>query len=257
LDYYLSSDLMEPPDAGEHYSERLVRLPNLSIYYEPIETEPSVLDRAEFGLRSDAAVFWCGQSIYKYLPQFDYVFPSIAKAVQDCQFVFLRHPGAERISRIFQERLDRAFAASGLDASKHCLLLPRLSQTRYIAAMGMCDVFLDSIGWSGCNSTLESLCHNLPIATMEGPLMRGRHSAAILRMIGVTETIVDTVEGYVSTAVRLANHPVERNALSRKIAANKHRLYRDRACIAALEDFLDRAARQKTAQQNGVAQCVQ
>ena len=29
LDYYLSSDLMEPPDGAQHYTERLVRLPNL------------------------------------------------------------------------------------------------------------------------------------------------------------------------------------------------------------------------------------
>ena len=28
LDYYLSSDLMEPPDGAQHYTERLVRLPN-------------------------------------------------------------------------------------------------------------------------------------------------------------------------------------------------------------------------------------
>ena len=35
LDYYLSSDLMEPPDGAQHYTEQLVRLPNLSIYYEP------------------------------------------------------------------------------------------------------------------------------------------------------------------------------------------------------------------------------
>ena len=39
LDYFLSSDLMEPPDAEQHYTEKLVRLPNLSIYYEPIKTD--------------------------------------------------------------------------------------------------------------------------------------------------------------------------------------------------------------------------
>ena len=32
--------------------------------------------------------------------------------------------------------------------------------------------------------------------------------------------------------------------LKRRVDENKHRLYRDRACIAALEDFLDQAARQ-------------
>ena len=28
---------MEPPAATAHYTEKLVRLPNLSIYYEPVE----------------------------------------------------------------------------------------------------------------------------------------------------------------------------------------------------------------------------
>jgi protein O-GlcNAc transferase len=110
--------------------------------------------------------------------------------------------------------------------------------------MGQCDIFLDSIGWSGCNTTLESLSHNLPIVTIQGSLMRGRHSAAILRMMGITETIANNVDEFVTIAARLANHLDERNALSRKIASNKHLLYRDRECIEALEDFLDCTARQ-------------
>jgi len=57
LDYFLSSDLMEPPDAASHYTERLIRLPNLSIYYEPIATEVVSVSRADYGLRSDATVF--------------------------------------------------------------------------------------------------------------------------------------------------------------------------------------------------------
>ena len=76
--------------------------------------------------------------------------------------------------------------------------------------------------------------------------MRGRHSAAILRMMGITETITNNVDEFVTTAAQLANYPDERNELSRKIASNKHRLYRDRECIEALEEFLDRAARQQT-----------
>jgi predicted O-linked N-acetylglucosamine transferase (SPINDLY family) len=39
IDYYLSSDLMEPLDGQEHYTERLIRLPNLSVYYEPVEVK--------------------------------------------------------------------------------------------------------------------------------------------------------------------------------------------------------------------------
>jgi predicted O-linked N-acetylglucosamine transferase (SPINDLY family) len=179
------------------------------------------------------------------LPQFDYVFAYIAKLTSNCQFVFLRHDGLQRITELFERRLDRAFAALGLKASDHCLFLEPLSPDKFVAAIGQCDVFLDSIGWSGCNSLLESLAHNLPIVTTPGPLMRGRHGAAVLQMMGVTDTIADTVEKYISIAARLANQPDERLTLSRTIAERKHRLYRDRACISALEEFLNRAARQQ------------
>ena len=245
LDYYLSSDLMEPDDAAEHYTERLIRLPNLSVYYEPIDIEPSAISRTELGLRSDAVVFWCGQSLYKYLPQFDQVFARIAQLVKNCQFVFVAHRGAERITDLFRRRLERAFAVLGLKESDYCVLLPRLSLSKFIGAIGQCDIVLDSIGWSGCNTSLESLSHNLPIVTMQGSLMRGRHSAAILRRMGVTETITNNIDEFVTTAARLANYPDERNVLSRKIASNKHHLYRDRECIEALEEFLDHTARQQ------------
>jgi protein O-GlcNAc transferase len=243
LDYFLGSDLMEPPDAQQHYTEKLVRLPNLSIYYEPTDMEVPNMSRGELGLRSDATVFWSGQSLFKYLPQFDLVFPSIAKEASNCQFVFIQFEGAARISELFKERLDRAFAAFGLCAAGYCVFLPRISPEQFVGAIGQCDVVLDSLPWSGGNSTLESLSHNLPIVTMESGLMRGRHSAAILRMMGITETITDTVEDYIATAVRVANDPNERRALSRRVADNKRRLYRDRKCIAALENFIDCVAR--------------
>src|SRR5580692_7035149 len=145
LDYYLSSDLMEPPDGEEHYTERLVRLPNLSIYYEPADAAPERLDRAELGLRSGATVFWCAQSLPKYLPQFDQVLPRIAREVPDCQFTFIRFAGGAQITALFEERLERAFAACGLRAADHCVFLPRLEQREFVAAIGACDAVLDSV----------------------------------------------------------------------------------------------------------------
>ncbi len=243
IDYYLSSALMELPEAQEHYTETLIRLPNLSIYYEPVAVEPEPLTRAELGLRAGATVFWCCQVLFKYLPQFDEVFPRIALAAGDCQFVFLETLKGRYITNLFVQRLERAFAAVGLDYRLYCVVLPYLPRARFCGAIACCDVFLDSIGWSGCNSTLESLTADLPIVTVRGPLMRSRHSAAILEMMGVTETIASGVDDYVATAARLAREPALRTAMSRRIGANKHRLYRDRHSITALEDFLERVAR--------------
>jgi predicted O-linked N-acetylglucosamine transferase (SPINDLY family) len=248
IDYYLSSELMEPPDADGHYTEKLVRLPNLSVHYEPAAPAPAALScaalsRADLGLRPDAVAFWCGQAVYKYLPEDDEVFPLIAREAGDCRFVFIEFPDAPHVTAVLEARLERAFAACGLDAAKYCVMLPRLDPAQFAAAMGLCDVMLDSIGWSGCNSTFESLAHDLPIVTVPGDLMRGRHTAAILQMMEVTETIAATVDDYVALAVRLAREPARRAAVKAKIARGKHRVYGDTACIAALEEFLDRVAR--------------
>jgi protein O-GlcNAc transferase len=243
LDYYLSSELMEPVQADSHYVERLVRLPNLSMYYEPLTVAPSTMSRADLGLRADAVVYWCGQSLYKYLPQHDEIFARIARDVPNAQFAFIRYPRGDSVTALFQQRLARAFNAAGLKANDHCVILPRLDQDRFIAATGCADVFLDSLGWSGCNSMLESLPHDLPIVTMADELMRGRHGLAILTMMKLSDIVADSVDGYVDAAVRLSCDLVWRAALRERIAANKHRVYRDRSCIVALEDFLDRVVR--------------
>lgn len=243
IDYFLSSDLMEPPDAQACYTEKLVRLPNLSIYYEPVAAEPVSVTREGLGLRAGATAFWSAQSLYKYLPQYDDVFVRIAQAVGDCQFVFLRHFGAPNVTRTVRERLERAFAAAGLRAEHHCVFLNRMSQSQFAASAGLCDVFLDSIGWSGCNSALECLPQALPIVTFEGATMRGRHSAAILRMIDVTDTIAATVDDYVAIATRLGQDTQFRQTMSSRMAENRHRLYGDRAPVTALENFLESAVR--------------
>jgi protein O-GlcNAc transferase len=244
LDYYLSSELMEPPNAEDYYTERLVRLPNLSIYYEPLDPPRLSLTRADLGLRSTTTVYWCGQSLYKYLPQFDQVFPRIAQNVDNCQFVFIQYPKGIHVTELFRKRLDEAFSAVGLRAADSCVILPRLDADRFAAAMGQCDIVLDSVGWSGCNSTLESLQHDLPIVTLPGPLMRSRHSSAFLKVMGIEETIADTVDDYVSIAIRLARDVPWRSAVKAKISLNKDRIYREPTCLPALQKFLWNVARE-------------
>jgi predicted O-linked N-acetylglucosamine transferase (SPINDLY family) len=242
MDYFLSGELIEPVDSDDHYAEKLVKLPNVGFHYEPPEFELASVTREELGLRPASTVYWCAQSLFKYLPQHDEVFARIAREVGDCQFVFIRHFG-RGVTELFQERLGRVFAAAGLNADDHCVFLQSMTINRFAAASALCDVMLDSVGWSGGNTTLEALAQNLPVITCDGSLMRGRVSAGILRMMGIPEAIAGTVDDYVALAVRIGKNPSWRAELKQRIASDKHRLYRDRTCIAALEDFLGRAAR--------------
>jgi predicted O-linked N-acetylglucosamine transferase (SPINDLY family) len=246
IDDYLSSDLMEPPGAEAHYTERLVRLPNLSIWYEQPPLAPETVTRAALGLGDDAVIYWCCQSLFKYLPRFDWVFAGIAAAVPAARFLFIEYGHGERVTGIFRARLAAAFAASGLDAGRHCVFLPPMSMSRFAAIGRIADVFLDSLGWSGCNSTLEALAGDLPVVTMAGDLMRGRHSAAILAMLGLPELIAPDPEGFVALAVALGRDPARRKALSARIAVSKHRLYRDQDAIDGLTAYLAEAAQRRT-----------
>jgi protein O-GlcNAc transferase len=54
-----------------------------------------------------ATVFWCGQSLFKYLPQYDQVFARIAREVGDCQFAFIRYGQGTYLDEKFLRRLER------------------------------------------------------------------------------------------------------------------------------------------------------
>ncbi len=237
IDYYLSSDLMEPENAQQHYTENLVRLPNLSIYYTPLAIEAEAVYKQDIGLKNDEIMFWCCQSLYKYLPQHDDVFPRIAKELGSAKFVFIKHT-SEQVTEIFQNRLSHAFEAFGLKYRDYCIFLPAMDTQRFAGTAAIADVFLDSIGWSGCNSTLEAIAHNIPVMTFAGELMRGRHTMAILKMMGIEETIAYSKEDYVKIAVRLGQDAQYRQYISQQVAENKHKLYGDLEPIRALEELL-------------------
>ena len=68
IDYFISSELLETAEADAHYTERLVRLPNLGTYYErPRLVGPAAV--AEFfGLPADRHLYLCPQTLFKFHP---------------------------------------------------------------------------------------------------------------------------------------------------------------------------------------------
>ncbi len=236
IDYYLSSELMEPENGQEHYRETLIRLPNIGLCYPKPAPSDQAKTRAEFSLRDETIVYLCCQSPYKYQPQFDILLPQIAQQVPNAQFVFVGRDFAQPDSLLHQ-RLAIAFAQFDRNYQDFCVVLPEQAHAEYLSLYRLSDVFLDSLEWSGGNSTLEAIAHGLPVVTVPGQFMRGRHSTGILQMLGVTETIADCPETYIKIAVQLGLDPDYRQQLSQSILAAHDNLYNDRACIVGLEAF--------------------
>jgi len=245
IDYFLSSELMEPLDADNHYSEKLIRLPNISVYYKPVDILTEQINRDTFGLPQQSILYLSCQSLFKYLPLYDEVFPRITQSVTDCRFLFISHQ-SRYLTDQFHARIKNAFNQCGMNADEHVVFLPRLNMEQYFTINRLSDIYLDSIGWSGGNTTLEAIACNLPVLTLPGTLMRGRHSAGILNMMGVSETVASTLDEYVSLAVRLGQDSVYRKSISEKISLNKKRIYGDKTCVTALEDFFVRVVKERS-----------
>jgi len=242
VDYFLSSDLMEPDHGQAHYCETLVRLPNLGVSYPRPRFPVNPKTRLDFGLDPGRVVYLSCQSLFKYLPQYDGIYPAIAQQVPQAQFVFLSHSSAP-LTAIFRERLARAFAQVGLSAADYCVLLPRLLWHDYGRLNQLADVFMDTLGWSGGNTCLEALACGLPVVTCPGGLLRGRHGYGILRLLGMTETMATTPAELVMIAARLGLDGAWRVQLQARILANQGRLFDDPVCIKGLEDFYRRVVR--------------
>lgn len=236
IDYFLSSELMEPENGQAHYCEKLVRLPNIGVCYEKPSIPELTKNRSDFHLREEAVIYLSCQSLFKYLPQFDHIFAKIAQRVPQAQFAFITsHTTA--ITSQFQARLRRAFAKLGLNSEDYCVFLPKQDGLNYLNLNLVSTIFLDTFSWSGCNTTLEAIACGLPVVTCPGEFMRGRHAYGILKMIGMTETIAQDEAEYVEIAVRLGLDADWRQEILRKISERHSLLYDDTTCVTALESF--------------------
>ncbi|PSB13893.1 glycosyl transferase family 1 [filamentous cyanobacterium Phorm 46] len=238
IDYFISSELMEPENAQSHYSETLIQLPNIGVSYpKPIVGELTQT-RSDFDLREDAVIYLCCQAPFKYLPQYDFILAQIALHVPQAQFIFPR-------GELLRKRLKRAFADVNLDSEDYCLFLTISTRQDYIAINFMSDVFLDTFTWSGGNTSLEAIACNLPIVTCPGEFMRGLHAYSFLKMLGVTDTIAKNEVEYIEIAVKLGTDSEWRRDIAERMSQRQGNLFDDRVCVTALEAFYQEVVRER------------
>jgi len=246
VDYFFSSELMEPPEAQNYYTETLVNLPGVGICYrKPVIPRPLFYrTRADFGIREDAVVYLSCQSTFKHLPEQDHAFAELAKRVPNAQFVFII--ANDYLEADFRRRLERAFALAGLTSDGRLIFVPfPLDWPAYLNLNSVSDVYLDTFEWSGCTTTFEAIACRLPMVTLPGRFLRGRHTFAILKQMEVTETIARDRAHYVEIAARLGRDPEWRKSLVQRMIAAYPRLYEDQRSVRALEAAFEAIVRER------------
>ncbi|MGH8042115.1 MAG: tetratricopeptide repeat protein [Rudaea sp.] len=241
IDAFFSCAEMEPADAISHYSERLLTLPGLGTRYlsHPV---PTAAARTAIGLPENRTLYLVPQSLFKLHPDNDVVFADIARRDPAAALVFFdsRESGAQNM---VGARIVRAFSAAGIDAAGRTLFLPPRDRAAYLQVNMACDVMLDTLHFSGGNTSLDALHAGLPVVTCPGRFMRGRQSMAMLKHLGCDELIAQSPQQLAALAVEIANDRPRRDALAMRIRERLPELTQSdeplRALDAALKSLVD------------------
>ncbi len=236
LDYHLTSEALAPPGCEAHYSEKLVRLPELppSFQRPPIPEQRKA--PSHFGLQGDAHLYVCAQNLRKLHPDFDALLGGILRSDRKGVAVLVEdtHPAAGELLRArWQETLG--------DVRERVVLLPRLVPEDYFQLIAGAHVVLDPLYFGGANTVYDALAAGVPVVTLPGALPRGRYAAALCRAAGVEDGIAATAKDYVERAVELGSDAGRRAEVVARIREGARPLFERRAAVEQLERFFSDA----------------
>lgn len=234
MDYFVSAERYEPSGAQDHYSEKLVLLPDvgtLAYYHRPAVPPPAARD--ELAVEDGDRIYFCPQTLQKVQPAMDDIFLRIAELDPHARIVLIAFEPRKRDA--LQERLARR---SSLLAQR-VRFVERVQYDRFLARLAAADVVLDTAHFNGQNTTLEAFACATPVVTMPGNLQRGRHGYGLYSAMGFMDLVADDPEDYAKKAVRVAGDPAFREYCRERIAQGCPRVFEDERLIAGMQDALE------------------
>ena len=236
MDYFISSTLLEIEDAQAHYSEKLVTLNTLPTYFYRPEMPAPLNSRNFFGLNADEHIYLCPQNLLKFHPDFDSIIGEILRRDTLGRLVLIESKVKGQTNALlarFKETLH--------DVIGQIRWIKPLDFSNYINLIAVSDVMLDTVHYSGGNTSHEALSVGIPIVTMPTKFLRGRLTLGRYKKMGVMDCVVNTHEEYVALAVALGTNTAFYNQIKENILAHSRVLYEDIEAVHQLEAFFRQA----------------
>jgi len=225
MDYFLSTDLMEPDDADAHYSEKLVRFPMPPVYFHRPVLPVKFKSRYELGLPEGRHIYMCPMKMQKLHPDFDEAITRILELDDNGVVVLFEDLQFPSWKTALEKRFEKTIPSA---VRLRIIFLPWLKEnTDFVSAIAAADVVLDPFHF-GIGSTAAVTCvTGTPLVTKAGEFMRGRVGAFYCKLLDLEECIADDTESYARIAVQIASDPSLRDTIHAKILKNNHTLYDD------------------------------
>jgi predicted O-linked N-acetylglucosamine transferase (SPINDLY family) len=218
IDYILADRYTIPPGQEAGYRERVLRMPDGYVCYDPPATSPEVgpLPAAQAGY----VRFGSFNKLAKITPHVVGVWAKILGRVPQARLL-LKYRGLDD-SSVRGRYLD-LFTAHGVDPGR-LEFAPPSTHAEYLAAYRQVDIALDPFPFGGGATTCDALWMGVPVVTCPGETFASRHSLSHLTNAGLTETVARDLNEYVELAASLAGDwprlAALRDSLRQRMAAS-------------------------------------
>lgn len=235
VDYYVSSRLVEPAEAAEHFTERLVQFEGLTSYQRRVPP-PAPATRDEFGLPRSGTLYICPGRLGKLHPESDPLLAAVLRGDPQGTLVLLEGKDSQAA-----RALRRRFQGTLAGVHERVLFLPAQAPENYHRLLSVADVFLDAPHYSAGFTGYDAFSLDLPIVTLPGGLGMGNYVRACYRKMDLEELVSGTPEEYVSQAVRLGTDREYREAVRALLQQRSELLFEDLAAVREHEQFFETA----------------
>lgn len=203
MDYWITDEVLHPPDTSEPATETIVRLPRCSFCYGVPAHAPVRPDRAD---DARPVTFGCFNNVSKVSLDVVDAWAEILRQVDDSRLVLKdRRFTFGPVRRTWRRRFERRGVPAG-----RLELLPDTPHPQYMRTYNDIDIALDPFPRTGGTTTCDALWMGVPVVTLVGRRYVERLSATKLTAVGACELMTDSVAGYIQKALDLAADPETR-----------------------------------------------
>jgi protein O-GlcNAc transferase len=212
IDYIIADRTVIPAQHAGFYSERIAYLPDT---YQANDAKrlisQTALARSDFGLPQAGFVFCCFNNNFKIMPEIFAIWMRLLGTVEGSVLWLLEDNAAA------SRNLRREAEARGI-APERLIFAQRAKLDTHLARHRLAGLFLDTLPYNAHTSASDALWAGLPVITCLGGTFAGRVAASLLRAVGLTELITESLGDYEASALSLARDPVMLSALKAKLA---------------------------------------
>jgi predicted O-linked N-acetylglucosamine transferase (SPINDLY family) len=215
IDYIIADKIVIPEYSMEHYSEKIVFIPNTyQVNDRNRFVSKKVFTRKELGLPESSFVFCCFNNNYKITSDSFGGWMKILATVQD-SVLWLLEDNPSAVINLKKEALIRGVEPNRLIFAK------RISPADHLARHKVADLFLDTLPYNAHTTASDALWAGLPVLTCIGESFAGRVAASLLNAIELPELITTSQSQFEATAVDLATNPNKIKTIKEKLQHNR------------------------------------